>query len=87
MIQYNLDKVLLNNLNPEKIITIFLFIFLEKDVIFFSKDIEYLTLTLNAYLNFPLNIKNIILYGQQYLLKIFQREIVNLVLYKNNRYK
>ena len=57
LIQYNLAKVLLNNLNPEKIITIFLFTFLEKDVIFFSKDIEYLTLTLNAYLNlnFPLN--------------------------------
>ena len=57
LIQYNLAKVLLNNLNPEKVITIFLFTFLEKDVIFFSKDIEYLTLTLNAYLNlnFPLN--------------------------------
>ena len=42
---------------PEKVITIFLYTFLEKDVIFFSKDIEYLTLSLNAYLNlnFPLN--------------------------------
>ena len=57
LIQYNLPKVLLNNLSPEKVITIFLYTFLEKDVIFFSKDIEYLTLTLNAYLNlnFPLN--------------------------------
>ena len=57
LIQYNLSKVLLNNLSPEKVITIFLYTFLEKDVIFFSKDIEYLTLTLNAYLNlnFPLN--------------------------------
>ena len=57
LIQYNLSKVLLSNLNPEKVITIFLYTFLEKDVIFFSKDIEYLTLTLNAYLNlnFPLN--------------------------------
>ena len=57
LIQYNLSKVLLNNLTPEKVITIFLYTFLEKDVIFFSKDIEYLTLTLNAYLNlnFPLN--------------------------------
>ena len=57
LIQYNLAQVLLNNFNPEKVITIFLFTFLEKDVIFFSKDIEYLTLTLNAYLNlnFPLN--------------------------------
>ena len=57
LIQYNLAKVLFNNLSPEKVITIFLYTFLEKDVIFFSKDIEYLTLTLNAYLNlnFPLN--------------------------------
>ena len=57
LIQYNLSKVLLNNLTPEKVIIIFLYTFLEKDVIFFSKDIEYLTLTLNAYLNlnFPLN--------------------------------
>ena len=57
LIQYNLAEVLLHNLNPEKVIIIFLFTFLEKDVIFFSKDIEYLTLTLNAYLNlnFPLN--------------------------------
>ena len=57
LIQYNLSKVLLNNLTPEKVITIFLYTFLEKDVIFFSKNIEYLTLTLNAYLNlnFPLN--------------------------------
>ena len=57
LIQYNLSKVLLNNLSPEKVIIIFLYTFLEKDVIFFSKDIEYLTLTLNAYLNlnFPLN--------------------------------
>ena len=57
LIQYNLSKVLLNNLTPEKVITIFLYTFLEKDVIFFSKDIEYLTLNLNAYLNlnFPLN--------------------------------
>ena len=31
--------------------------FLEKDILFFSRDIEYLTLTINAYLNlsFPLN--------------------------------
>ena len=57
LIQYNLSKVLLNNLTPEQVIVIFLYTFLEKDVIFFSKDIEYLTLTLNAYLNlnFPLN--------------------------------
>ena len=57
LIQYNLSKVLFYNLTPEKVITIFLYTFLEKDVLFFSKDIEYLTLTLNAYLNlnFPLN--------------------------------
>ena len=57
LIQYNLPKVLFYNLPIDKIITIFLFMFLEKDVLFFSKDIEYLTLTINAYLNlsFPLN--------------------------------
>ena len=57
LIQYNLPKVLFYNLSIEKIITIFLFMFLEKDVLFFSKDQEYLTLTINAYLNlsFPLN--------------------------------
>ena len=57
LIQYNLSKVLFYNLTPEKVITIFLYTFLEKDVLFFSKDIEYLTLTLNGYLNlnFPLN--------------------------------
>jgi hypothetical protein len=57
LIHYNLAKVLFNTLNPEKVIYTFLYTFLEKDVIFFSKNIEYLTLTLNAYLNlnFPLN--------------------------------
>ena len=57
LIQYNLPKILFFNLSIEKIITIFLYMFLEKDVLFFSKDIEYLTLTINAYLNlsFPLN--------------------------------
>jgi len=57
LIQYNLPKVLFYNLSIEKIITIFLYMFLEKDVLFFSKDINYLTLNINAYLNlnFPLN--------------------------------
>ena len=57
LIQYNLSKILFYNLSIEKIITIFLYMFLEKDVLFFSKDTEYLTLTINAYLNlsFPLN--------------------------------
>ena len=57
LIQYNLPKVLFYNISIEKIITIYLFMFLEKDILFFSRDIEYLTLTINAYLNlsFPLN--------------------------------
>ena len=57
LIQYNLAKVLFHKLSIDKIIKIFLFIFLEKDVIFFSEDVEYLTLTINAFINFnfPLN--------------------------------
>ena len=57
LIQYNLAKVLLQTLTPMDIIDIFLYTFLEKDVLFFSKDLEYLSLTINTYLNlnFPLN--------------------------------
>ena len=57
LIQYNLSKVLLSSMSPQDVIIIFLYTFLEKDVIFFSKKIEYLSLTINAYqnLNFPLN--------------------------------
>ena len=57
LIQYNLSKVLFYSLIPEKVITIFLYSFLEKDVLFFSNDIEFLSFTLNAYLNlnYPLN--------------------------------
>ena len=57
LIQYNLSNVLFYTLTPDKIITIFLYTFLEKDVLFFSNNIEFLTLTINAYinLNFPLN--------------------------------
>ena len=57
LIQYNLVKVLLNVLSPQDVIIIFFHTFLEKDVVFFSKDIEYLSLTIDAYLNlnFPLN--------------------------------
>ncbi len=57
LIQYNLSKVLFYTLNPEKVIITFLYTFLEKDVLFFSNNIEYLSVTLNAYLNlnFPLN--------------------------------
>ena len=57
LIQYNLAKVLFHTLSVENIINIFLFTFLEQNVIFFSQDIEYLSLTLNSYANFnyPLN--------------------------------
>ena len=57
LMQYNLAKVLLNNLTPYDVIVIFLYTFLEKDVIFFSNNIELLSLTINSYqnLNFPLN--------------------------------
>ena len=57
IIQYNLVKVLLNILSPQDVIIIFFHSFLEKDIVFFSKDIEYLSLSIDAYLNlnFPLN--------------------------------
>ena len=57
LIQYNLAKVLFYTLSPVDIIEIFFYTFLEKDVIFFSKNLEYLSLTINSYLNlnFPLN--------------------------------
>ena len=57
LIQYNLPKVLFYGLNIPDIITVFLFTFLENDVLFFSKNIEFLSFTLNAYLNlnYPLN--------------------------------
>ena len=57
LIQYNLVKVLLNILSPQDVIIIFFNSFLEKDIVFFSKNIEYLSLSIDAYLNlnFPLN--------------------------------
>ena len=57
VIQYNLAKVLLSVLSPIDVIDIFLYTFLEKDVLFFSRDLELLSLTINSYLNlnFPLN--------------------------------
>ena len=57
LIQYNLAKVLMQTLSPADVIVIFFYTFLEKDVIFFSEDIEFLSLTINSYLNlnFPLN--------------------------------
>ena len=57
LIQYNLVKVLLNKMSPADVITIFFYTFLEKSVIFFSKNIELLSLTIDSFLNlnFPLN--------------------------------
>ena len=57
LIQYNLAKVLFNTLSTEQIINVFLFTFLEANVLLFSKEIEYLTFTANAYmnLNYPHN--------------------------------
>ena len=57
LIQYNLSKVLLHKLSSQDVIIIFFYSFLEKDILFFSKNIEYLSLTINSYLNlnFPLN--------------------------------
>ena len=57
LIQYNLAKVLLDIMSPIHVIEIFLYTFLEKNVIFFSKNLQYLSITINSYLNlnFPLN--------------------------------
>ena len=54
LIQYNLAKVLFNTLSTEQIINVFLFTFLEANVLLFSKEIEYLTFTANAYMNISL---------------------------------
>ena len=44
-------------MDPADVIIIFFYTFLEKSIIFFSKNIELLSLTINSYLNlnFPLN--------------------------------
>ena len=57
LIQYNLSKVLLHTLSSQDVLIIFFYSFLEKDIIFFSSNIEYLSFTINSYLNlnFPLN--------------------------------
>ena len=57
LVEYNLIKVLFMTLSIDKIIKAFLFTFLEQEIIFFSEDIEYLSLTINSYanFNFPLN--------------------------------
>ena len=57
LINYNLAKVLFHSLSISKIIKIYLIIFFEGDILFFSKNIELLSLTLNCYqnLNYPFN--------------------------------
>ncbi len=57
LIQYNLSYVLLNTLSPQDVLIIFFYSFLEKDILFFSINLEYLSFTINSYLNlnFPLN--------------------------------
>ena len=57
LFQYNLAKVLLDTMSPGDVLTIFFYTFFEKSVIFFSRNIELLSLTINSYLNlnFPLN--------------------------------
>ncbi len=57
LIQYDLLKVLLHKLSPQDVIIIFFYSFLEKDILFFSNNLEYLSFTINSYLNlnFPLN--------------------------------
>lgn len=57
LINYNLAKVLFHSLSIAKIIKIYLIIFFEGDILFFSKNIELLSLTLNCYqnLNYPFN--------------------------------
>ena len=54
---YNLSKILFNSFSISKIIYIFINSFLEKDIIFFSNDIELLSLVINTFqnLNYPLN--------------------------------
>ena len=81
LIQYNLSKVLFYTLNPEKVIITFLYTFLEKDVLFFSNNIEYLSVTLNAYLNlnFPLNDEKYYFIGAPISFDDFLMETLNSV--------
>ena len=44
LIQYNLPRVLLHKLSPQDVIIIFLYSFLEKSILFFSHNLEYLSL-------------------------------------------
>ena len=57
LIQYNLSYVLLHKLSSQDVLIIFFYSFLEKDILFFSTNLEYLSFTINSYLNlnFPLN--------------------------------
>ena len=53
----NLSKILLTNLPSSVIVEIFIYTLLEKDIIFFSKNMEYLSLIIYSFinLNYPLN--------------------------------
>ena len=57
LFHYNFPKILFDHINITKIIFIFINTFLEKDILFFSENIEILSLIINAFqnLNYPLN--------------------------------
>ena len=57
LIQYNLLKVLFSTFSSQSIIEIFIMSFLQKNIIFFSKNIEHLTLLMYSIinLNYPFN--------------------------------
>ena len=57
LMQFNLFKVLFSFLTPQLIIEIFIWSILEKDIIFFSKNLEHLNLLMYSFinLNYPLN--------------------------------
>ena len=57
LMQYNLLKVLFTYLTPQLIIEIFIWSILEKDILFFSKNLEHLNLLMYSFinLNYPLN--------------------------------
>ena len=55
--EFNLPKILLNTFGSYSIIEIFIYTLLEKDIIFFSKNLELLSLIIYSFinLNYPLN--------------------------------
>ena len=57
LMQFNLLKVLFSCLTPQLIIEIFIWTLLEKDIIFFSRNLEHLNLLMYSFinLNYPLN--------------------------------